>query len=310
MSEPVIIGKNLQKSFGDFHAVKGIDFQIPKGSCFGFLGPNGAGKTTTMRMIHLASSVTSGELLVFGQNVQQLTDRYAFKQRIGIVHQEDNLDQSLQVYETLQVFCRFYGLYGKAAKARCDELLEQVHLTDKAKATVMQLSGGMRRRLQIARSLIGRPELVILDEPTTGLDPNIRNELWNQLKDLKRHGVTLILTTHYMYEAEQLCDDLVIMNHGEIIAHGAPRDLVKQKIASWVFEVIFPRDKDLSATDMQKLKALTQETKTLSDRIFLFSENRDELANHIKSEFPTLDYVIRHGTLEDVFVKLTGQALK
>jgi len=310
ISSPVIVGKNLKKNFGEFAAVKGIDFEIQKGSCFGFLGPNGAGKTTTMRMIHLVSSITSGSLTVFGEDVTALQDRYAFKKRIGIVHQEDNLDQSLTVEDTLLVFCRFYGLFGKMAQQRCDELLQQIHLTEKRKATVLQLSGGMRRRLQIARSLIGHPELVILDEPTTGLDPNIRNELWNQLKILKQKGVTLILTTHYMYEAEQLCDDLVIMNHGKIIARGHPRDLVKTHVSQWVFEVLLPLDQSFSSGDIEKLCKSAKSFQILADRVFLFTENRDSLANLIQADFPKLDYSIRHGTLEDVFVKLTGQSLE
>lgn len=310
MTELVVIGKNINKTYGSFTAVKDINFTITKGTCFGFLGPNGAGKTTTMRMIHLASSLTSGELNVFGENINTLKNRYEFKKRIGIVHQEDNLDQSLTVKETLEVFCRFYGLHGKSAQDQCYQLLEQVDLVHKQHAIVQTLSGGMRRRLQIARSLIGQPDLVILDEPTTGLDPNIRHELWNQLKTLKRNGITLILTTHYMHEAEQLCDDLVIMNHGSILTQGSPRELVKKNVAAWVIEVIFPRERDLSSEEIITLKSFSDESQLLSDRIFLFTENREELAAQIKKYFPHFDIITRQSSLEDVFIKLTGKKLE
>lgn len=233
----VITAKSLTKKFGTFLAVDHIDFEIPSGQCFGFLGPNGAGKTSTMRMLYLASPITSGDLTILNQRIDDSSSHGDTKARIGVVPQDDNLDQDLTVHENLMVFCRFYRLYGAAAEKRVAELLAFVSLEEKANALVMTLSGGMKRRLLIARGLIGSPDILVLDEPTTGLDPQIRQLLWERIRDLKNRGTTILLTTHYMEEAEQLCDDLVIMDHGKIVERGKPRDLITQHFPSQRMQV-------------------------------------------------------------------------
>ena len=227
-TDPVILASGLTKRFDTFTAVDAIDFAVERGECFGFLGPNGAGKTTTMRMIYGASPITAGSLLLMGIEAAGGQRSREIKQRIGVIPQEDNLDHELTVTENLRVFCRFHGLSGADARARVGELLEFVQLTDKADAKVMMLSGGMKRRLMIARGLIGDPSIIVLDEPTTGLDPGARHNLWERLYDLRKRQVTLLLTTHYMDEAEQLCDRLVIMDRARIVATGSPRQLIAE----------------------------------------------------------------------------------
>lgn len=226
MSETAVEASALTKSYDGLVAVAGVDFAIRRGECFGFLGPNGAGKTTTMRMIYRASPLGGGSLRVLGYEVGGGENDRLIKREIGVVPQEDNLDQELTVRENLAVFCRFYGIRGAAARARIDDLLRFAGLEAKADARVQHLSGGMKRRALIARGLLGEPRLVVLDEPTTGLDPKARQELWERLFALKRGRATLVLTTHYMEEAERLCDRLVIMDHGKIVAEGAPAELV------------------------------------------------------------------------------------
>jgi lipooligosaccharide transport system ATP-binding protein len=235
--EPMIEAQGLTKRYGDFTAVDGIDFAVARGETFGFLGPNGAGKSSTMRMIGAVSPASGGTLRVLGRDPER--DGSEIRQRLGVVPQEDNLDLELDVGENLLVYGRFFGLPRDEIRRRSDELLEFVQLTDRREARVDSLSGGMKRRLTIARALVNSPELMLLDEPTTGLDPQARHALWDRLYRLKQQGVTLVLTTHYMDEAEQLCDRLVIMDQAKIVAEGSPRDLIERFVEREVVELRF-----------------------------------------------------------------------
>jgi len=314
--EAAVIGKDLRKSYGDFVAVDGIDFEIPRGVCFGFLGPNGAGKTTTMRMIYRASPIGEARLNILGHDVGSGRNDRRIKQQLGVVPQDDNLDQELSVRENLEVFARFYGLSRKQAKARAVELLEFVHLTERAESKVLELSGGMKRRVLIARGLVGNPELVVLDEPTTGLDPQARINLWDRMRDLKRRNATLILTTHYMDEAEQLCDRLVIMDKGKIVAEGAPRDLIKQHVSSHVVEIDLapsarhanagPSNDDAAA----QLQGMAKRNEIHHDRLLLYVDNGEEVVGKAAQLLPDAETLIRRSTLEDVFLKITGRGLE
>lgn len=308
----VVEAKSLTKKFGNTIAVDHIDFDIQPGQCFGFLGPNGAGKTTTMRMIYLLSKPSEGELKIFDEPVKldQYFEPYHLKQRIGVVPQEDNLDQELTTADTLEVFCRFYGLYGEAAKQKTKELLEYVKLTDKADAKVMQLSGGMRRRLQIARSMISSPDLLILDEPTTGLDPQIRNQIWDFLKSLKKKRVTMVLTTHYMSEAEQLCDDIVIMDLGKIIARGHPQELIRVHVPKHVVEWICDTDEAANLELYHRLSSKLSYSNKLTDRFLFYVDSSQELVSEIHKQVQDATIYHRYANLEDVFVKLTGKSFE
>lgn len=308
-SQIIVQAQGLTKKFGELLAVDHIDFSIRKGQCFGFLGPNGAGKTTTMRMIYLLSELTGGELHILNESVHAIHDTYRLKSRMGVVSQEDNLDLELTTGETLEVFCRFYGLYGAAAKARAEKLLADVGLGHKIEAKVSQLSGGMKRRLQIARAMIGEPELLILDEPTTGLDPQMRNELWNHLKKLKQNGVTIVLTTHYMQEAEQLCDELVIMDMGKIIAQGHPRQLIKKLVSPFVVEAIFENGLTEDSPELQLAPTQFEECRDLADRRLFYTKNGEELIRAVTAKNSQAMIYQRPATLDDVFVKITGKSL-
>ncbi len=301
-----VIATGLGKRYGDFVAVDGIDFTIPRGVCFGFLGPNGAGKTTTMRMIYRASPVGSGSLLILGHEAAGGRNDRVIKQKLGVVSQEDNLDEELTLRENLTVFARFYGLTRQQAASRADEMLEFAQLTEKAGARIRELSGGMRRRALIARGLLGNPELVVLDEPTTGLDPQARLNLWDRLRDLKRRNATLILTTHYMDEAEQLCDTLVIMDKGRIVAQGRPRDLIKQHVSSHVVEVGLPA----GAAPPEQLTSLAKRFEQHHDRLLLYVDNGDEVLGRAMQLLPDAETLIRRSTLEDVFLKIAGRGLQ
>lgn len=307
--ENIIEAQALTKKFGQLVAVDHIDFAIKRGTCFGFLGPNGAGKTSTIRMIHQAAQITSGTLMVFGIDLKNIQNAYALKEKIGVVPQEDNLDQELTAKETLEVFARFYGLRGNDGSKRAAELLDLVHLNGKANTQVEHLSGGMRRRLQIARALIGRPELLILDEPTTGLDPQMRNELWNQLKSLKKQNVTMVLTTHYMNEAEQLCDELVIMDLGKIVALGHPHKLIEKHVPPFVVEILFD-DKLMPDTSwLKQLKLPLEDFYDIADRTLLYTRDPDRLVKDICHFHEQATVYRRHATLDDVFLKITGRQL-
>jgi lipooligosaccharide transport system ATP-binding protein len=295
-----VLARNLRKSYGDFEAVKGIDFEIAIGEAFGFLGPNGAGKSTTMRMIYRASPVGSGTLDVLGLDGSDGKNDRAIKRRIGVVHQENNLDEELTVKETLEVFCRFYRLKGAELRQRVEELMTFAELSDRANSKVIALSGGMKRRLMVARGMIGEPELVVLDEPTTGLDPRARQSLWEKLAALRRRNATLIVTTHYMDEAERLCDRIAIMDAGEIVAatHAAPH----------VVEIDCADVEELGIE--QDLRTLaTHGAESFGGRLLLYGDDAERLMTTVVSTTGGRPAHLRRGTLEDVFLRITGRGL-
>jgi len=305
-SEPLVFARGLTKRFGDFTAVDSVDFDVLPGRAFGFLGPNGAGKTSTMRMIACSSPVTSGELTVIGMNPR--TQARQIKARLGVVPQIDNLDTELTVRENLEMYARYFDIPGDVARRRADELLEFVQLDERAKDQVEPLSGGMKRRLTIARSLINEPELVILDEPTTGLDPQARHLLWERLYQLKRRGATLIITTHYMDEAEQLCDRLVVMDKAKIVAEGSPRELIDQHSTREVLEL---RVTDAVRDHLNgRLDGLADRIEELPDRLLLYTADGEQTLDQVhKREIPVDSALVRRSTLEDVFLRLTGRTL-
>jgi lipooligosaccharide transport system ATP-binding protein len=300
--------RGLRKSYGELTAVDGIDFSVAEGECFGFLGPNGAGKTSTMKMIYGLATIDGGELNVLGQNVAK--SRRAIKARIGVVPQEDNLDRSFTVREGMIVHGRYFGVDRETAGRRADELLSFVQLTEKAEATVLALSGGMKRRLLIARSLINEPDLVVLDEPTTGLDPQARHAVWTALERLKREGTTLILTTHYMDEAARLCDRLVIMDGGIIVTEGTPADLIAEHVGRDVLELEiddgFPVD-DLVAS----LEGRCDSYEVAERRLLFYGDDAEALLEAVDHErFEIERALVRRAGLEDVFLRLTGRTLR
>jgi lipooligosaccharide transport system ATP-binding protein len=306
MRESIVQARGLTKKFGDFVAVDAIDFDIVKGEAFGFLGPNGAGKTSTMKMITTVSPITEGKLTVLG--LDPTTQGRSIRQRIGVVPQEDNLDLELTVYENLYVYGRYHDMNRADIRRRIGELLEFAQLTDRAKSTVEPLSGGMKRRLTIARALINDPQLVILDEPTTGLDPQARHALWDRLYRLKQQGATLIITTHYMDEAEQLCDRLVVMDKGVIAAEGSPRELISKYAPREVVELRFRDDEQDRA--VLKLDGLAHSSEVLADRVLLYTDDA-EATQHEMGErgIHPEQVLVRRSSLEDVFLKLTGRRL-
>ncbi|RME73600.1 MAG: ATP-binding cassette domain-containing protein [Planctomycetota bacterium] len=307
---PVVLrARGLRKRYGDLEAVAGIDFSVRRGECFGMLGPNGAGKSTTMRMIYRASPIDEGSLEILGLEAAGGHNDRAIKRRIGVVPQEDSLDQELTVRENLEVFARFYGLRGETGRARAEALLAFVKLRDKAEVRVGALSGGMRRRLMVARGLLSEPELLVLDEPTTGLDPQARQGLWERLRALRRGGTTLLLTTHYMDEAEQLCDRLVIMDRGRIVAEGAPRALIAAHLPPHVIELHM----DTAGALPEAVAALgdaIERSELLSDRILLYLHDPDAVLSQLAHALPEAEVLVRRSTLEDVFLKLTGRRLE
>ena len=303
MAEPLIEARKLTKRYGEFVAVDGIEFTVARGETFGFLGPNGAGKSSTMRMIGAVSPASDGTLRVLGLDPDR--DGPAIRQRLGVVPQEDNLDQELDVGENLQVYGRFFGLPRDEIRRRIDELLEFVQLSDRREARVDSLSGGMKRRLTIARALVNEPELILLDEPTTGLDPQARHALWDRLYRLKQRGVTLVLTTHYMDEAEQLCDRLVIMDRAKIVAEGSPRELIERFVEREVVELRFG-DGDAAPS----LDGLAGHVEVLQDRVVIGTDDGDMVVDalHARGLHPET-ILVRRATLEDVFLRLTGRRL-
>ena len=304
--EPLIQARGLVKRFGELVAVDSVDFDLQRGEAFGFLGPNGAGKTSTMRMIGCVSPVTDGKLSIFG--LDPARDGVEIRGRLGVVPQEDSLDMELTVRENIIVYGRYFGLARSVLRKRADELLEFVELTDRAKDRVEPLSGGMKRRLTIARSLVNDPEVLLLDEPTTGLDPQARHVVWDRLYRLKRQGVTLLLTTHYMEEAEQLCDRLVVMDKGKIVAEGSPRELIERYSTREVVELRFgdTRPDDFAYwTD-----GLVSRVEPLPDRVLLYTDNGDAASHGIHERGLVPESVlVRRSTLEDVFLHLTGRSL-
>ncbi|MDQ3784619.1 MAG: ABC transporter ATP-binding protein [Actinomycetota bacterium] len=302
----LIHAAGLIKRFGDFVAVDGIDFEVRRGEAFGFLGPNGAGKTSTMRMIGCTSPPTDGVLRVI--DMDTAAEASQIKSRIGVVPQIDNLDIELSVRENLEMYAGYFDISRHESAGRIDELLDFVQLTEKATSRVESLSGGMKRRLTIARALVNRPELLLLDEPTTGLDPQARHLVWDRLYRLKQSGVTLVITTHYMDEAEQLCDRLVVMDKAEIVAEGSPRELIVRYCTREVLEL------RVSDENRERLKGsvdgLVERVEWLPDRVLLYTEMGEAtLAAFHERGIQTETALVRRSSLEDVFLTLTGRTL-
>jgi lipooligosaccharide transport system ATP-binding protein len=307
-STAAVSARGVTKRFGDRTAVAGIDFDVEPGICFGFLGPNGAGKTTTMKMVYGLATVDDGELTVLGLDAKR--DRRAIKSRLGVVPQETNLDADLTVRENLLQQARYFGIDPGKAEERAVELLEFSLLADRGDERIHGLSGGMKRRLLISRALMGDPELVVLDEPTTGLDPQARLAVWGALDRLRRRGVTLLLTTHYMEEAERLCDRLVIMDEGRIVAEGRPADLVRSHVGREVLEL-----KLAEGCDADRLVASLDgriQGHDLSERtLMLYADDAEGLLEQLDHDaHPTDSALVRRATLEDVFLRLTGRSLR
>ena len=299
---PAVRAEKLTKVFDELRAVDAIDFQIEEGECFGFLGPNGAGKSTTMRMIHCASPITSGKLEVLGMDVN--SSSRDIKAAIGVAPQENNLDPDFTVRRNLTVYGRYFGLPKDLLEERADRLLEFMQLSEKRDEKIQEISGGMKRRLIIARAMMNDPQLLILDEPTTGLDPQARHLIWEKVRELKRKKVTVILTTHYMDEAERLCDRLVIMDHGKIILEGKPRDLIDQVIGTDVMEI------DESSDEMEVyVRSKGWQYERTIDRMLIYTKEGQNVAAELKEHFAMSYYLIRNATLEDVFLRSTGRAL-
>ncbi len=304
--EPLVSARGLTKHFGSAVAVDGVDFEIARGEAYGFLGPNGAGKTSTMRMIACMSPLSGGSLSVLG--LDPASHGPEIRSRIGLVPQEDTLDLELTVLDNLLIYGRYFDLPRKVIRERAEKLLEFTQLTDRARDKVEPLSGGMKRRLTIARSLVSDPELLILDEPTTGLDPQARHLVWDRLYRLKQQGVTLIVTTHYMDEAEQLCDRLAVMDRGRFAAEGSPRDLISRYATREVLELRFGDDEP--ADVVGQLDGLVERTEALPDRLLLYTDDGDEtLAQVHRLGMAHESALVRRSTLEDVFLHLTGRTL-
>ena len=304
--EEIIEARRLVKTFGDFVAVDNIDFSVTRGETFGFLGPNGAGKTSTMRMIGATSPISGGELTVLGLN--PMTEGPRLRARLGVVPQENNLDEDLSVVDNLMMYGRYFDMSRSDIRDRTAELLEFVQLTEKKNEKITALSGGMKRRVVIARGLIHDPDLFILDEPTTGLDPQARHALWDRLYRLKQQGVTLIITTHYMDEAEQLCDRLVVMDKGKIVALGSPQELIEQHAPGEVVEMRFGIDK--LETVATQVEDLAPHTELLADRAIIYTDDAEKTIAAINSMGLEPETVLaRRSSLEDVFLRLTGRSL-
>jgi lipooligosaccharide transport system ATP-binding protein len=306
MTHSLIHARGLTKKFGDFTAVNGINFDVLKGESFGLLGPNGAGKSTAMRMIGATSQRTAGELTILGKDPEQFGPQ--IRAHLGVVPQQDNLDTQLSVTENLYIYGRYFGLSRKFLKGKIEELLAFAQLEEKRSAKVESLSGGMKRRLTIARALVSEPEILMLDEPTTGLDPQARHILWDRLFRLKEDGVTLLITTHFMDEAEQLCDRLVVMDKGVIMAEGSPAQLIKDYSTKEVLEVRFGSERNSEmANDLSQLCDRIEE---LPDRVLMYTEDGEELLERVyKKGFHPKTSLVRRSSLEDVFLRLTGRTL-
>jgi lipooligosaccharide transport system ATP-binding protein len=304
--EPLIHARGLVKRFGDFVAVDGIDVDVHPGESFGFLGPNGAGKSSTMRMVGCVSPPTAGTLRILG--LDPVKDGSQIRGRLGVCPQQDSLDPELTVTENLTVYARYFGIPRSVARTRAAELLDFVQLTERANDKVDPLSGGMKRRLTIARALVNEPELVLLDEPTTWLDPQARHLVWERLFRLKQRGVTLVLTTHYMDEAEQLCDRLVVMDHGKIVAEGSPRQLIDEHATREVLELRF--GEDTLDTVAGKLSGIGERVEALPDRILIYAGDGDAAADAVQARgLRPSSVLVRRSSLEDVFLRLTGRTL-
>jgi lipooligosaccharide transport system ATP-binding protein len=306
MPESLISARGLTKKYGDFTAVNAIDFDVAKGESFGLLGPNGAGKSTTMRIIAATSQRTAGTISILGRDPEEHGPQ--IRAHLGVVPQQDNLDGELTVSENLFIYGRYFGLSKKFIRAKIEELLAFAQLEEKRDVKVDALSGGMKRRLTIARALVSEPDILMLDEPTTGLDPQARHILWDRLFRLKETGVTLVLTTHFMDEAEQLCDRLVVMDNGKIMAEGSPLELIKSYSTKEVLEVRFGSERNKEVAPI--LRGMCDRIEELPDRILMYVEDGEALLEEIiaKKLHPTTS-LVRRSSLEDVFLRLTGRSL-
>lgn len=306
MSEELIVARALTKKFGDFTAVNAIDFSVRRGESFGLLGPNGAGKSTTMRIIGATSQRTSGEITILGKDPEKFGPQ--IRAHLGVVPQKDNLDEQLSVTENLYIYGRYFGLSKKFIQGKIDELLDFAQLGEKRNAKVESLSGGMKRRLTIARALVSEPDILMLDEPTTGLDPQARHILWDRLFRLKEKGVTLVITTHFMDEAEQLCERLIVMDRGKIMAEGSPLELIKQFSSREVLEVRFGSENNESYAD--QLRDKCERIEVLPDRILLYADDAEHVLEEItRAGMHPRTSLVRRSSLEDVFLRLTGRSL-
>jgi lipooligosaccharide transport system ATP-binding protein len=304
--EALIHARSLTKKFASFTAVDGVDFDVRSGEAFGFLGPNGAGKTSIMRMIGCTSPVTGGELRVIGMDPR--TQASGIKAHLGVVPQQDNLDAEITVRENLLMYARYFDIPREIARARADEFLQFTELSERADAEVESLSGGLKRRLTIARALMNEPQVILLDEPTTGLDPQARHVIWERLYQLKRRGATLLLTTHYMDEAEQLCDRLVVMDKAKIVAEGSPRELIERYSTREVLELRF--EDQVRASLDGRLDGLAERIEKVAGRVLLYTRDGEHALAEIRARnIPIESALVRRSTLEDVFLRLTGRTL-
>ena len=306
MSEELIIARGLTKRYGEFVAVDNIDFTVSRGESFGFLGPNGAGKSTTMRIISSTLQRTSGEISILGKDPNEHGPQ--IRAHLGVVPQQDHLDNQLTVAENLYIYGRYFGLSRKFIRPKVDELLEFAQLEEKRDVKVEALSGGMKRRLTIARALVSEPEILMLDEPTTGLDPQARHILWDRLFRLKEQGVTLLITTHYMDEAEQLCNRLIVMDKGKIMAEDSPLELIKKYSTKEVLEVRFGSGRNDQVAD--QLRQMCDRIEVLPDRILMYADDGEALLEEVTAKhLKPLTSLVRRSSLEDVFLRLTGRSL-
>ena len=306
MSEKLIVANKLTKKFGDFTAVDEIDFSVYRGESFGLLGPNGAGKSTTMRIIGATSQRTSGDITILDKDPEKFGPQ--IRAHLGVVPQKDNLDEELTVTENLYIYGRYFGLSKKFIAGKIDELVEFAQLEEKRNSKVNSLSGGMKRRLTIARALISEPDILMLDEPTTGLDPQARHILWDRLFRLKEKGVTLVITTHFMDEAEQLCERLIVMDRGKIMAEGSPADLIKRYSSKEVLELRFGSENNQTVAD--KLQNKCDRIEILPDRILMYAEDAEHVLEEIMRDgMHPRTSLVRRSSLEDVFLRLTGRSL-
>lgn len=306
MPESLISARGLTKKYGDFTAVDAIDFDVAKGESFGLLGPNGAGKSTTMRIIAATSQRTSGSISILGRDPEEHGPQ--IRAHLGVVPQQDNLDGELTVTENLFIYGRYFGLSKKFIRNKIEELLDFAQLQEKRDSKVEALSGGMKRRLTIARALVSEPDILMLDEPTTGLDPQARHILWDRLFRLKETGVTLVITTHFMDEAEQLCERLIVMDRGKIMAEGSPVELIKKFSTREVLELRFGSEKNEEIAE--KLHGYCDRLEILPDRILLYAEDAEHALEEItRSGMHPRTSLVRRSSLEDVFLRLTGRSL-
>ncbi len=298
-----IIARDLAKTYGVLEAVRGVSFEVAPGEVVGFLGPNGAGKTTAVRMISCFLPPTAGAAFVYGLDVRESPREV--KRMLGICPQDDNLDPDFNVLKNLLVYGRYFGMPGRAIRARAEELLELVQLSDRKKSAIAELSGGMKRRLILARALLNDPRVLILDEPTTGLDPQARHAIWTRIRALRAGGVTVLLTTHYMEEAAQLCDRVIVIDNGLILLEGSPQSLVDREVGRTVVEAW-----NLDAAFEEFLRGLPGRTELVGDRLYFYPREGDGVERLLEERFPNQERLIRRATLEDVFLKLTGRALR